>query len=98
MYNSQRFEEAAFDIYLSGMHDYESICEKLIMEKYDDYSDIQEILDDAQKLFEDKAGTKVKRNQEIIGGFIDFLNNNSFQLRHDMVEIERAAKDYLYYL
>lgn len=53
MYNPRRFEEEAFSIYVQGMLDYESICERLILEKYDDPDDFQEILDEAQKLFEE---------------------------------------------
>ena len=65
MYNSQRFEEAAFEIYLQGMRDYKSICETVFMKKYDDMDDIQETLDVAQKVFEDTAGVK---NNDIFKG------------------------------
>lgn len=58
MYNSQNFEEAAFEIYLSGMRDYESICERLFLERYDEPYDMQEILDEAQRIFESTAGIK----------------------------------------
>lgn len=58
MYNSQKFEEAAFDIYLSGMQDYESICEQLLLERYEDsiaFEILENVLNEAQRIFKSRT-------------------------------------------
>ena len=55
IYNSKSFEEQAFNIYIQGMKDFESLLERKLMGKCDDYEYIQEIVDEAQREFEENA-------------------------------------------
>ena len=55
IYNSKSFEEQAFNIYIQGMKDFESLLERKLMGKCDDYECIQEIVDEAQREFEENA-------------------------------------------
>lgn len=55
MYSPRKFEEAAFDLYIQGMLDYMSVCEEVLIRKYDDPGDFQWVLDKAQEIFEERC-------------------------------------------